>query len=57
MLTIGIIEVKEGKIEDVLARENKVSLLYLNIEGYTRWIEMWSTAVETLDALGLKAPD
>ena len=57
VLTIGIIEVKEGKLEEVIARENKISMLYLNIEGYTRWTEMWATAIETLDVLGLKAPD
>lgn len=50
-------EVKEGKLEELLARENNISMMYLDIEGYSRWTEMWATAVETLDLLGLKAPE
>jgi len=57
VLTIGVLEIKEGKLEEVIARENKISMMYLDIEGYNRWTEMWMTAVETLGLLGLKAPE
>ena len=57
VLAIGIMEVKEGKLEELIARENKISILYLDIEGYSRWTETWATAVEMLDLLGLKAPE
>ncbi len=57
VLTIGVMEVKEGKLEELLARENNISMMYLDIEGYSRWVETWMTAVEALGLLGLKAPE
>jgi len=57
VLNTGILEVKEGKLEEVIARENKISMMYIDIEGYNRWSEMWMTAVEALGLFGLKPPD
>ena len=57
VLTIGVMEVKEGKLEELLARENNISMMYLDIEGYSRWFETWMTAVEALGLLGLKAQE
>ena len=57
VLTIGVLEVKEGKLEEVIARENNISIMYLDVEGYNRWTVMWMTAVETLGLLGLKTPE
>ena len=57
VLTTGVLEVKEGKLEEAIARENNVSVMYLDIEGYNRWTEMWMTAAEALGLFGLKAPE
>ena len=57
VLTIGVMEVKEGKLEELLARENNISMMYLDIEGYSRWVETWMTVVEALGLLGLKATE
>ena len=57
IISMGVIDVKEGKLEETLARDNNILVMYLNIEGYKRKQEVWSTAVEALALLGMKAPE
>ena len=57
IITMGVIDVKEGKLEETLARDNNILVMYLNIEGYKHKVEVWSTAVEALTLLGMKAPE
>ncbi|GAG88101.1 unnamed protein product, partial [marine sediment metagenome] len=52
IITMGVIDVKEGKLEETLARDNNILVMYLNIEGYKHKVEVWSTAVEALTLLG-----
>ncbi len=57
IISMGVIDVKEGKLEETLTRDNNILVMYLNIEGYKRKVEVWSTAVEALALLGMKAPE
>lgn len=36
IITLGVIDVKEGKLEEILTRDRNIGVMYLNIEGYKR---------------------
>ena len=53
---ITISEVKEGKLDDGLARINEILALYSEIEGVNSRVDTMATLVESLDIVGIKAP-
>jgi hypothetical protein len=57
IVNISIDEVKPGKLEEALARNNKYNAEYIDIVGYECSIEVWSTAVEAFAILGRKPPE
>jgi hypothetical protein len=51
-------EIKEGKLKEYLALQNKGLLFIANgIEGYKYQIEVMSSIVEAMDVVGLKPPE
>jgi len=54
---IGIWEVKEGKLDEILKAQQKLLLAYNGIEGYRYRIEVRFNITEALEMLGLKAPE
>ena len=51
-------EIKEGKLKDYLALQNKGLLFIANgIEGYKYQVEVMSSIVEAMDIVGLKPPE
>lgn len=57
IISMGIIDVKEGKLEETLTRDSNIGVMYFNIEGYKRKQEVWSTAAEAFAFIGMKAPE
>ena len=54
---IGIWDVKEGKLEEILSAQQKLLLAYKEIEGYGSRIEVRFKITEALEMLGMKAPE
>ena len=54
---ITISEVKEGKLEAATDRVNEILALYSEIEGVNSRVDTMATLVESLDIVGLKAPE
>ena len=54
---ISIYEVKEGKLEVALERVGDILAIYSEIEGVNSRIDTMATLVESMDAVGLKAPE
>ena len=55
--SIGVNEVKEGKLDEFLTALGKSMLVYHDIEGFKyRW-EVRATVTEALGLLGMKAPE
>ena len=57
MTVIGIWDVKEGKLEEILNAQQKLLLAYSEIEGYRYRIEVRFKVTEALEMLGMKVPD
>ncbi len=57
IMSMGIMEVKEGKLEEALNRRQNIEVLYHDIEGYKYKLSVWWTAVEALAMIGMKAPE
>jgi len=55
--TMGISEVKEGRLEEALKRQQEILTMYRHIEGYVSTLEVWWNPAEALGMLGMKAPD
>jgi uncharacterized protein with ACT and thioredoxin-like domain len=54
---ISIYEVKEGKLDVALERVGDILAIYSEIEGVNSRIDTMATLVESMDAVGLKAPE
>ena len=54
--TIGITEVKEGKLEQAMKRATDVSVMYNSIAGFEWSTEVWYTVAEAYAALGKTPP-
>ncbi len=54
---ISIYEVKEGKLDVALERIGDILAIYSEIEGVNSRIDTMATLVESMDAVGLKAPE
>ena len=57
MGTIGIYDVKEGKLEECIALQQKQLLAYHVIPGYKYKMEVRFKATEALGMLGMKVPE
>ncbi len=57
MGTIGVYDVKEGKLEECLALQQKQLLAYHVIPGYKYKMEVRFKATEALEMLGMKIPE
>ena len=54
--TIGILQIKEGKLEAALKRQQDASALYHDIEGYEYSIDIYWNAAEALGVIGMEPP-
>ena len=54
---ITISEVKEGKLDDGLARISEILALYSEIEGVNSRVDTMATLVESMEMVGLKPPE
>ena len=54
---ITISEVKEGKLDDGLARVSEILALYSEIEGVNSRVDTMATLVESMEMVGLKPPE
>ena len=54
--SIGITEVKKGKLEEALERSQNVASLFNDLEGFEGSIEVHMTASEALKTIGMKIP-
>jgi len=54
---IGLVEVKEGKYEELLERNTKVRLRYADIEGINFIDATFLSGVKSLPMIGLKMPE
>lgn len=57
MSVIGIWDVKEGKLDEILKVQQKLLLKYHEIEGYKYRIEVRFKVTEALEMLGMKVPE
>ncbi|NVM31464.1 MAG: hypothetical protein HWN65_21680 [Candidatus Helarchaeota archaeon] len=55
--SMGVHDVKEGKLEEFLLLTQKYMVNYHNIEGYKYTIEVRFKAVEALEMIGMKMPE
>lgn len=54
--SIYIAEVKEGKLDEALTRQQNAMIMYHEIEGYEYTIEIFFNIVEAMGMIGMKAP-
>jgi len=54
---IYIAEVKEGKLDEALTRQQNALLMYHDIEGYEYTIEIFFNIVEAMGMMGMKVPE
>ena len=54
--TVGISQIKEGKLEAAMIRQQNASALYHDIEGYEYSIDIYWTAAEALAVIGMEPP-
>ncbi len=57
MSTISVYDVKEGKLEECLALQQKQLLVYHDIPGFRYRMEVRFKVVEALEMLGMKMPE
>ena len=55
--TIGISEVKEGKLDEALIRQANAAIPFHDIEGYEYKIEVFFNIVEAMGLIGMTAPE
>ncbi len=54
---ITISKVKEGKLDDALARVSEMLAFYSEIEGVNSRVDTMATLLESLDIVGIKIPE
>ena len=54
--TMGITEVKEGKLEEALASNRRSMVMYHDIEGFEYSVEVYMNVVEALEFIGMTLP-
>lgn len=55
--TMGITDVKEGKLEEALSRSRESMVMFHDIEGFEYSIEVYMTVVEALAMIGMSLPE
>jgi hypothetical protein len=55
--SIYIAEVKEGKLNEALIRQQNAMIMYHDIEGYEYTIDFYFNVVEAMGMIGMKAPE
>ena len=55
--TISVTLVKEGKLEEALARSMAIANMYATIPGFEYSIETWATIEEAYASVGQKPPE
>ena len=55
--SIYIAQVKEGKLNEALMRQQNAMIMYHDIEGYEYTIEVCFTVVEAMGMIGMKPPE
>jgi hypothetical protein len=55
--TMGITEIKEGKLEEALTRFRESMVMFHDIEGFEYSIEVYMTVVEALGLIGMSLPE
>ena len=55
--TIGITEVKEGKLEEAMTRATNSAVMYSSIAGFEWSVEVWYTVAEAYAAIGKTPPE
>ena len=55
--TIGVHDVKEGKLEEFLALQQRYLTTFHEVEGYKYQIDVRFKATEALEMIGLKVPE
>jgi len=54
---LTVMEVKEGKLEEALARTAAELSMYRNIVGYEYSVDVWQTVEEAFISVGMSAPE
>ena len=54
---ITLVEVKEGKYEEILDRTTKLQLRYADIEGINFKVDLFLSGVKALPMVGFKMPE
>lgn len=52
-----VAEVKEGKLDEALTRQQNALLMYHDIEGYEYTIEIFLNIIEAMGMIGMKVPE
>lgn len=55
--TMGITEVKEGKLEEALTRTRESMVMFHSIKGFEYKVEVYSTVTEALGLIGMSLPE
>ena len=55
--SIYIAEVKEGKLNEALTRQQNAMIMYHDIEGYEYTIDVYFNIVEAMGMIGMKPPE
>jgi len=55
--SLGVHDVKEGKLEEFLLLQQKYMVKYHGIEGYKYTIEVRFKATEAMEMIGMKMPE
>jgi len=58
MRSLGITEIKKGKLEEAIARGRAVGLMYATrVAGFEYSMEVWSNVEEAYGSIGQKPPE
>jgi hypothetical protein len=57
MKSLAVTLVKEGKLEETIARAGQIVNIYATIPGFEYSIEVWSTPLEAYAAIGQTPPE
>ena len=55
--SIGIVEVKQGKLEEAVTRMSRFMSVFRGIEGFKTSIDIYNTTAEAMANVGMSTPD
>jgi len=53
---MSVYDIKEGKLEEALKIARSALAMFQPIDGYESKVEVWSTAAEGFEAIGMQVP-